>query len=314
MDIHSLVSKLKELKNELGETPTRHELIASGVSDWQLRKIKFGDILKAAGLESVKYKHHKPDKPKVFLFDIETAPVLAYVWGLFDQNIGLNQVKADWHLLSWAGKWLDEDEIFYHDQRGVTNLENDKEILQKLWEKLDQADIVIGHNSKRFDTKKVNARFIYHDMPPVSTFREVDTLSIARRKFSFLSNKLAHLATFLKCKTNKSEHKKFIGFDLWSQCLKGNIEAFEEMELYNKADVIVLEEVYKKLRPWDNSINYSIFEKDSLCSCGSSDFTKYGFRFTNTGKFRRFKCKSCGKDLIEKENLVDSKIRKGLLK
>lgn len=314
MDIHSLVQKVKELEKELGRTPSKQELISSGVSDWQLRKITFTEILKAAGLEEKRFKKHMADKPKVFLFDIETAPILAYVWGLFDQNVGLNQIKSDWHVLSWAGKWAGEDEIFYHDQRNSKNMEDDKAILKKLWDKLNEADIVVGHNSKRFDVKKVNARFIYHGMRPTSSFRQVDTLSIARRLFAFTSNKLAHLAAFLKCESGKSEHKEFSGFSLWSECLKGNVKAYKEMELYNKTDVIVLEEVYKKLIPWDNTINYSIFEKDNICSCGSMKFAKNGFRYSNAGKFNRFRCRDCGREMIGKENLVDPKIRKELLK
>jgi uncharacterized protein YprB with RNaseH-like and TPR domain len=314
MDIHSLVQKLKELEKELGRTPSKHEFMAKGVSDWQLKKITFTQILNAAGIEGKRHKKHSPDKPKIFLFDIETAPIMAYVWGLFDQNVGLNQIEKDWHVLSWAGKWLGEDEIFYHDQRKEKNLEDDKSTLKKLWDKINEADIVVGHNSKRFDVKKINARFIFHGMKPTSGFRQIDTLTIAKRHFAFTSNKLAHLAKFLGCESNKSEHKEFIGFDLWKECLKKNLKAFKEMEAYNRMDVIVLEEVLKKLMPWDNSINLSIFEKGNVCSCGSDRFFKNGYRFTNAGKFNRFKCRDCGREMVSKENLVDSKIRKELLK
>ena len=31
-------------------------------------------------------------KPKVLVFDIETAPMLGYVWGLWENNVALNQV------------------------------------------------------------------------------------------------------------------------------------------------------------------------------------------------------------------------------
>lgn len=314
MDLHSLVAKLKELERDLGRVPTKHEFMKTGVSDWQLRKITFTEILNAAGLEPANVKHHLPEKPKVLLFDIETAPILAYVWGLFDQNVGLNQIQADWHVLSWCAKWLGEEEIFYEDQRKAKDLEDDSAILKKLWKLLDEADIVIGHNSKKFDTKKINARFIYHKMQPPSSFREIDTLSIARRRFAFTSNKLAHLAKFLECKSQKLTHQKYAGFELWSECLKKNKDAFKEMELYNKADVVTLEDVYIKLRPWDNSVNFSIFEKDNICSCGSKSFFKNGYRFTNGGKFQRFKCRECGKDMIEKANLIDPTIRKGIMK
>ena len=314
MELHALVVKLKALHQELGRTPNRQQFIDSGVSDWQLRKITFGEIVEAAGLEFSNANKFKPSKPKIFLYDIETAPILANVWGLFDQNVGLNQIEKDWHLLSWSGKWLGEDEIFYHDQRNAENMEDDSEILKSLWEKLNEAEILIGHNSKKFDTKKVNARFIYHGMRPVSELRQVDTLNIARRHFAFTSNKLAHLAKFLKCNDQKSEHKKFVGFDLWTQCLKGNLEAFQEMEAYNKMDVIVLEEVYKKLLPWDQTINYGIFEQDSVCACGSNKFKANGHKYTNSGKFQRHECKGCGKSFYGKQNLIDPQIRKGLLR
>ena len=49
--------------------------------------------------------------PKILCFDIETLPLESYTWGLFDQNVGLNQIKTDWAALSIAAKWLGEDEV-----------------------------------------------------------------------------------------------------------------------------------------------------------------------------------------------------------
>ena len=46
------------------------------------------------------------DKPKILTFDIETSPVEAYVWGLWDQNIPIDFVKTDWTIFAWAAKWL----------------------------------------------------------------------------------------------------------------------------------------------------------------------------------------------------------------
>ena len=71
-------------------------------------------------------------QPKVLFYDIETAPILAYVWRLWDNNVGLNQIKSDWHLLSWAAKWLGEKKVMYQDQQGKRDLSNDKEILRYL--------------------------------------------------------------------------------------------------------------------------------------------------------------------------------------
>ncbi len=99
--------------------------------------------------------------PRVLLFDIETAPVLGYVWRLFEQNVALNQIHTDWYVLAWAAKWLDEpdDRVMYMDQRFSQDIEDDRPLLRPLHRLLDEADIVITHNGKQFDVKKVNARF-----------------------------------------------------------------------------------------------------------------------------------------------------------
>src|ERR1035437_10416966 len=72
--------------------------------------------------------------PKVLIFDIETAPIIAHVWGLWENNVGLNQIVSDWHVLSWSAKWLDDPstKVMYDDQRGAKNIEDDKRLLQSL--------------------------------------------------------------------------------------------------------------------------------------------------------------------------------------
>lgn len=257
----------------------------------------------------------KPKGPKILLIDIETAPILGYVWGLFDQNVGLNQIHTDWHLLSWAAKWYGEDKMMYMDQRKAKDLENEKVILEGIWKLLDEADIVIGHNSKKFDVKKLNARFVIHKMQPPSPFRQIDTLAIARKHFAMTSNKLEYLADKLGCTLKKMKTKIFPGFELWKQCLAKNQDAFKEMELYNKRDVDVLEEVYEKLIPWDSSINFAVYNDGKhICSCGSTHLIKKGISASNSGLFQRYKCKSCGKSFQDKLNELPLEARKEMKK
>lgn len=253
---------------------------------------------------------------KVLLVDIETSPLLVYCWGLFDQTIGLNQVVQDSSILSWSAKWLGQKEVFYQDVRGQKDLRDDKKILKTLWELLDEADIVIGQNSQRFDVPIINARFIKHGFPPPSSFRQIDTLRVAKKNFKFTSNKLEYTTRLLNDQHQKLSHKKFPGFELWSECLKGNLEAFIEMEKYNKMDVISLEEYYNKLKPWDRSINWNAYhdEEVTYCSCGSKDFRKAGFVHTTVGRYQRYICKSCGKEHQDRENLLTKDKRKSLKK
>lgn len=245
---------------------------------------------------------------KILLLDIETSPLLSYTWGLFDQNVGLNQIHKDWHLLSFAAKWLGSKEIIYKDQRKQKNIEDDLKLCEALYELLDEADIVVGQNSKRFDTKKINARFAIHKMKPPSSYRHIDTMLEAKKNFAFTSNKLEYLSGKL-CNTKKLTERKFAGFDLWKECLRGNAAAWKELEAYNKQDVIALEELFWALQPWIK-INLGVYlEDDSIlvCACGSTDFYKNGYVWNDTSKFQRWKCRSCGAESRDRKNLLSKK-------
>lgn len=102
--------------------------------------------------------------------DIETAPIIGKVWSLWQNNVGLNQIVNDWYVLSWSAKWLHEDHVMYEDKRHSWNDEDDSVLLKGIWELLDEADIIVTQNGKKFDAKKLNARFIINGMsPPLAT-------------------------------------------------------------------------------------------------------------------------------------------------
>ncbi len=252
--------------------------------------------------------------PRVLLFDIETAPILGYVWRLWDQNVALNQIKSDWHLLSWAAKWLDDDDsaVQYMDQRFAKDIEDDRDILRFIWGLLDEADIVITHNGRAFDSKKLNARFAIQGFKPPSSYRHIDTKVLASKHFAFTSNKLEYLTDKLCTKYKKMKHGKFPGFELWRECLAGNPKAWDEMELYNKRDVLALQELYRKLVPWDTSVSFSVYDAEHLCSCGSRELSRYGWRYSNGGRYQRFKCRNCGAEYRGRENKLSGKDRKGI--
>lgn len=258
----------------------------------------------------------KYTKPKVLFLDIETAPIEAHVWRLFDQNVGLNQIVHDWSVLSWAAKWQGSSKVLYEDVSGQRNKRDDSKVIKGIWKLMDEADIIVGQNSKAFDVKKLNARFIINGMHPPSSYRQLDTKVMAKKTFGFTSNKLEYMADKLCTKYKKLKHKEFAGHEMWVECLKGNPKAWKEMEKYNKHDVLALEELYDKLIAWDNSVNFNVHHKmhSSICTCGSTSFTKYGFRFTNAGKFQRFKCDECGKEHQSKDNLLSPKKKREMLK
>jgi len=238
-------------------------------------------------------------KPRIAILDIETSPIESYTWGLWDQNVGVSQIKTEWSVISFAAKWLDEKKVYYSDTagRGSKKIRDDKALLGEIWKILDAADIVVAQNGNSFDVKKINARLLMHGYGPYSPIRIVDTLTVAKRHFAFTSNKLEWLAKWLT-DTKKDEHKEFPGFELWVQCMADNPKAWREMRKYNINDVIATEKLYKKLRPWitnhPNVPAYSISEAISCPKCGSSNLVKSKNRITQQGSYVQYQCKDCG--------------------
>lgn len=250
--------------------------------------------------------------PRVLIYDIETAPLLGYCWSLWDNNIGLNQIHSDWHVLSWAAKWMGEEDVYYEDQRNATNVEDDKQLLQGIWKLLDECDFVITQNGKKFDQKKLNARFVIHGMKPPSTYRHIDVLQIAKAQFGFTSNKLEYMTKTLCKKYKKSGHAKFSGFELWSECLRGNTEAWTEMENYNILDILSLEELYSIISPWDGKLpNFAVYDDEPS---ENEEWVKEGFVYSNLGKYDRYRNTITGQQRRGSLNLLSKEKRNSLLR
>lgn len=233
-------------------------------------------------------------KARILVIDTETSPNLVFTWGHWKQNISPKQVVRTWDFLSYAAKWLGTDEVLYNENRTG----NDQQIVSDMCNLLAEADYAIAHNGDRFDFKKIRARALVHGFNPPAPVKTIDTLSIARREFGFAANSLEYLSMVLNCKLKKGGHKKFPGFDLWVECMKGNEEAWAEMREYNILDILVLEELYLKLRPWDTkhpnvAIQQDVVEKPTCPKCGGTHMQYRGYAYTNVGKYHRLQCQDC---------------------
>lgn len=257
-------------------------------------------------------------KPKILVLDIETFYMSLIGWGLFDQNFGLNQIDHDWSIASWAAKWLGEKQVFYQDVRAQRNKRDDKKILKGIWKLLDAADIILTQNGKKFDAKKLNARFIMNGMSPPSPYRHIDTLQLAKKHFGFTSNKLEYMTDKLCTKYKKLKHKNYPGIELWKACLAGNQKAWAEMQRYNTHDILGLEELYLKMEPWGTGIDMRVFNPRPIMACPtctSESVQSRGYYFTNTGKFRKLQCNDCKAWFTEKggaNNLLSKEKRASL--
>jgi hypothetical protein len=313
---HDLVASLKKLADELGRTPTLREF-SQVESKRQIDKYGHNNLVKMAGLIPNATHPDLPDlesiaRPARLLFlDIEKSGILARVWGTFKQNVALNQIVCDWHLMSWAAAFDREETIHYLDQRYAQDQTDTRQLVEGIHHLISQADIIIAHNLD-FDWGHLNALFIKYDLAPLHPTM-VCTLKMARKLFKrgITSKKLEFLARWLGV-IEKEKHAKFIGQELWNQCIAGNMEAWEEMEIYNKGDILTLREVFFRLAKYDPAINFSVYEHKNVCICGNQHFIKDGIRVTKSGKKQRFRCTSCAKVFQSKVDELSTRIKQGL--
>src|SRR5699024_414484 len=141
------------------------------------------------------------------------------------------------------------------------------------------------------------ARMIRHGFPPYSPVKIVDTLSEVRRIAAFTSNTLEYLTGHL-CTEQKMSHRKFPGVALLRECLAGNPARWDEMREYNVQDIVSLEELYMKLRPWiaghPNLGNYTESNAPVCPKCGGTHLHKRGIQRTQLGQYQRYRCNGCG--------------------
>ncbi len=236
--------------------------------------------------------------PKILTVDIETLPITTYNWTLFDEPRALDRLVKDWAIASFAAKWHGKSKMLYMDtRRGLHSASayDDEHLVSSLTDLLDEADIVVGQNVRKFDMRKIRARAIQHDLP---AFREpviIDTKEMAKSVGMFTSNRLEYLSSMTD--TKKGKHQKYPGFALWLGMLNDEQAAWEECRKYNCTDVKATEELWLKLRPWvrrhPDLGSWYRDDKKRCPRCGSEHLELYGEEHVGTRFLPAYLCTNC---------------------
>ena len=225
---------------------------------------------------------------KILLLDIETSPNTAHVWGLWQQNVSINQLMESSYVLCYAAKWLDDVDVLFDS----VHQSKPKKMLKGIHGLLNEADAVVHYNGTKFDIPTLNKEFLLHSYNPPSPYKQIDLLRVVRSQFRFPSNKLDYVAQRLGL-GQKHAHE---GHDLWVKCMNGDKDAWGRMQDYNIQDVVLLESLYHTLLPWiKNHPNQNLYSETTVCpTCGSHSVQKRGQAISLSGTYQRYQCRDCG--------------------
>lgn len=238
-------------------------------------------------------KHDRP--ARILLLDIETLPMEYYVWRPEENYLQPDMQIKDWSIACWSAKFLFEKEIMGETVTPKEAIERrDGSILKKIWELVNEADVVVTQNGIKFDLKRLNTRWIAYGYKPPSQYLNVDTLLVARQKFDFTYNRLDELGE----KFGIGRKTKMV-FDDWKKCCTGDKKYLQKMLDYCKRDVApLLEDVYLHLLPWmENHPNMNIFtdhDGDVCRNCSSTHLSWNTEYKTPQGLWVGYRCNSCG--------------------
>lgn len=192
-------------------------------------------------------------------------------------------------MLSWAAKWADEDQMYFASL-GTTGPITMVKGIHKL---LSEADAVVHYNGTKFDIPVLNQEFILKGLTPPAPFAQIDLLKTCRSQFRFPSNKLEYVvkALGLGVKGNSG------GFGTWVGCMNDDQKSWDKLKKYNIEDVILLEKLYDRLKPWiKGHANCTVHGAVLGCpTCGSTSYQRRGYAYTSTYRYERYRCKDCGK-------------------
>ena len=205
----------------------------------------------------------------------------------------MNALQADLGFVIVFGyKWSDEKEAHSITiSREKLKRFDDSDLLKEASLLLEQADLVVAHFGSVFDRRFIQGRLLINKLPPIPFTKMRDTCMIARSIAKFSSNRLKHLAKILGMRHRKLENNWPTA---WFKVMQGDMDALKGLAHYCEGDVLALEELYLRLRPFDNP-HPRILDDRTKCPVDGGTIQYRGWAYVNDLKYRRYQCQKCGK-------------------
>lgn len=217
------------------------------------------------------------NEPKILFFDIESA--------------GVNALKSDLGFVILFGyKWNYESEahVLAIDFKSLKRFDDSK-LLKRASKLLEAADLTVAHFGSVFDRRFIQGRLLINKLPPIPPTKMRDTCMIARSVANYSSNRLKHLCKILDLGHQKLDNNWPIA---WFKVMQGDKKTLKSLGDYCIGDVLALEDLYNRLRSFDNP-HPRMIEDRSKCGVCGGDVEYRGFTHIGHLKYRRFVCKKC---------------------
>lgn len=240
--------------------------------------------------------------PKILTLDIETQPAIIEKFDLYPSYTPIEMVLVPTRVLCFAAKWYDKKQVLFHSAWEDDDLDAFDEMAKAAWNLLNEADVVVGWNSDRFDIQYLNAVFGRLGLGPPSPFRSLDLIKVVKKHFA--KGELSKKLDWYSQQWLGDQKLKHDGIELWQAIRRGTpaekAKAQKTMRKYNIKDVKLTERLFDKMRPW-TGVNFALYDAEfdktgrlKKCThCGSENLQSRGKFPTMAYAYERFSCNDC---------------------
>lgn len=227
------------------------------------------------------------DKARIIIWDLETTNLKG--------NFG--------YILAGAWKVFGEKKIHSVSITDTSSFDrdptNDKMLCKELLKSLEGADMWVAHFGKWFDRVMMNTRLVGHGLTPLPPIPMIDTWKICKDNLKLNSNRLATIASWLDL-----EEKTPLSGKIWIKAMAGHKPSIKYVVQHCRQDVLVLEQVYEKIRclsrnhPNVNMVHDQTDGKGPVTAkcpiCGERKLRRRGKNIARVRWAQRYQCRECG--------------------
>jgi DNA polymerase elongation subunit (family B) len=260
---------------------------------------------------------------RILTFDIETQRAIVSVFSPFTKYIPHQRVLVESRILCFAARWHGEDRTIFRaawkeDAKYRVDPDAYEKMLLKMWELLNEAQIVLTWNGDRFDVQWVHAEMTRLGLPRPASYKSVDLIKVAKKHFNqgLMYRKLDWSAR-MWLGDQKIDHN---GRDLWDDIRFGTraekLSAQKLMREYCEHDTALTERIgFEYYLPY-LPVNMALYRKDQdsellYCTkCGATGHLKReNYYYTGAFGYQQYRCEKCGGLSRGKRNKITTELR-----
>lgn len=238
---------------------------------------------------------------KVLFLDLETMPNIGAFWHSgYELSIVPEAIIQERFILSAQWSWNNEKKV--HGVLANIKKRDDSNVIKKLTEAIEKADLVVGHNVRKFDLRWLAGRALLLGMKPTRSkfVKHLDTVILSKQAFYLNSYKLDYLCKKLgikgKVKTSFSDWMAILDVDNNPSLAKARAEYLLK---YGKNDINMTRKLLFKILPHvklTKKTEMMLYGKAVHCpDCQSLKTHSHGHRANVSGiVYHRYLCAECG--------------------